>query len=828
LTNAGPIYLEVAVAVPLDHTLIYSIAVDKAVGLTPGVRLLVPLAGRFVTGYLLALCGELPPEAASVRTIKPVADVLDAFPLFPENLIPVFRWVAQYYQHPIGEVIRMALPAGLTVKSGRRIILSKAGRPPLAEILASETGKAFPWLQVLLEKNMLTAAATSRVWRSQKGRRLLEQWRQNGWLTIKEELSAATVKARTEICVAASHLDCVDEFCDELKPSEQKTLRLLSRLSIAGGGSSIPRKDLIKAYAGARKALKNLEKKRLIFFEERQVYRDPFGERPPFFAQPERLTAEQEDAVKQVNPAISRKKFSTFLLHGVTGSGKTEVYLRAAATTLEQSRSVLVLVPEIALATQLEGHFVSRFGDRVALLHSGLSAGEHYDQWMRIMTGEASIVIGARSAVFAPLRDPGLIVVDEEHEGAYKQEEGLRYQARDLAILRASRQNATVILGSATPSVTSYFHAINGKYQLLTIGRRINERPLPTVSVVDLRKNKNADGAPVLFSNELLAALNENLDRGEQSLIFLNRRGYADFMLCRDCGQTVQCRNCQISLTLHKDRGALLCHYCGYTLSSAVLCPHCRSSNIGAIGFGTERLEAELGELLPQARIARLDRDTCVKRKHYLAVLNKVRQRRVDILLGTQMITKGHHFPHMTLVGIVWADAGLGLPDFRAGERTFQLIAQVAGRAGRETLPGRVIIQTYHPDHYCIDLARTHDYKNLFEKEIQSRREVAFPPFSRLINIRLEGEDPDKVRNLAHGMTTLAGKLCRTRRTVDVLGPAPAPLAKLRGRYRWQFLLKGPDVETLHAFCNRLLSKARQTGIKAVRISVDVDPEHMM
>jgi primosomal protein N' (replication factor Y) len=486
------------------------------------------------------------------------------------------------------------------------------------------------------------------------------------------------------------------------------------------------------------------------------------------------------------------------------------------------------LVPEIALATQLEAHFLGRFGSRVALLHSGLSSGQRYDQWRRIAQGKADVVIGARSAVFAPLEDPGLIIVDEEHDSSYKQDEGFRYHARDLAVLRASRSAGVVILGSATPSVTSYYHATQGKYKLLKLLKRIEQRPLPEVEVVNMQSVKTISGRPPVFSPLLIKSLRDNLERGEQSLIFLNRRGYANFMICRDCGQPVQCKHCQVSLTLHKSDNKLLCHYCGFSVNSKTVCTNCQSVSLTAIGVGTERLELELSELLPGARIARLDRDTCRKRNDYIRILRAVHKGDIDILMGTQMITKGHHFPNVTLVGIVLADTGLGLPDFRAGERTFQLIAQVTGRAGRGTKPGRVIIQTFQPEHYAIEMARNHDYSGMYSREIELRKNLGYPPLTRIVNIKIEATEEKYVQEAAAGLANLARKL-QKRSEPEVLGPAPAPLTRLRDKYRWQLLIKGKKLETLHTFLYRLegeiasLSKAGR-----VKISIDVDPEYMM
>ncbi|MDG4476013.1 replication restart helicase PriA [Thiovibrio frasassiensis] len=816
--SASPPYLEVAVAAPLPQTLTYAALRDGRVA-KPGQRVLVPLSGRLLTGYVLALSEEKPEFR-----LKPIADLLDDFPVFPEKLVPFFRWVARYYHYPIGEVIRGALPGGLTSQSGRRLKITEAGlhyfqreQPQLIQ----DT----PWLANLTANKKLSAATVRKLWRG-KERRLIEQWAEQGLLTVEQIISGASIGQKTESCVLLAQEAASPETLASLKPSEAKTLALLEEMRTPAA-QGIPRRELTALYRGAGKPLAALAAKGLISLVERPVYRDPFGETPPFFPRPAQLTVDQENALAQLNPAIRQKKYSAFLLHGVTGSGKTEVYLQAAETTLALGRSVLVLVPEIALATQLEAHFLSRFGETVALLHSGLARGERFDQWQRVVSGEARIVIGARSAIFAPLGDPGLIIVDEEHDGAYKQEDSLRYQGRDLALLRGSQGGATVLLGSATPSLISYQHALSGKYTLLTLPARIENRPLPQVELVDLQAVNTVSGRPPLFSPQLKQALRATLSRGEQSLVFLNRRGFAGCMLCSDCGQAVQCPHCRITLTLHKGRGELVCHYCGFATNSRTVCTNCRSLNLAPIGFGTERIEEELTGMFPKARIARLDHDTTRNRQDFLRILRAVHEREVDILVGTQMITKGHHFPHVTLVGIVWADAGLGMPDYKGGERTFQLLAQVTGRAGRGEQPGKVIVQTHQPTHYSIAAARDHDYPRFFAKEMGLRKALGYPPFSRLINLVLDGEQEEGVQSRASLLAAKGKSLLPRYRRTAILGPAPAPLARLRGRFRWQILLKGPDLEELHGLCLELEQEQSRLGA-AVNLSVDVDPENML
>jgi primosomal protein N' (replication factor Y) len=814
--SAPTTYLEVAVAAPIHQTLTYAPPPDAAT-LLPGQRLLVPLGNRQVTGYLLGFA-EAPPEGT---TAKAASEVLDQAPLFPANMIPFFRWISRYYHHPLGEVIKTALPGGLTRQSKRQLVLAEAGRAPVADFHAKEGGPT--WLADLLAHGSLTPAATAKVLTGPE-KKLCTQWLRNGWLELATVVSEESSRAKTEVVVQMVARS--EGPSPKLKPSEQKTLDLLNALTTSEP-RAIPRRELTREYPGAGPALKTLAEKGLVVLEERRLFRDPFGEPPPFFPPPVQLTDEQQTALAAILPEIEARRFAPFLLHGVTGSGKTEVYLQAAEATLAQGRQVLVLVPEIALATQLEAHFYSRFGEQVALIHSGLSSGERFDQWSRIASGEARVVIGARSALFAPLPGPGLIIVDEEHDSAYKQEDGLRYHGRDLALLRGSMQQAVVLLGSATPAITTFHQAQSSKFRLLTLSKRVEERPLPEVEIVDLQAIKTVSGRPPLFSPQLTQALRRNFAAGQQSLLFLNRRGFANLMLCQECGQTMQCRHCQVSLTFHKGRKELLCHYCGYASRADIVCPNCRSGSLVPVGFGTERIEAELRELLPKARIARLDRDTTQNRRDFLAILKAVHAGEIDILVGTQMITKGHHFPRVTLVGIVWADAGLGIPDFRSGERTFQLLAQVTGRAGRGEEKGRVIVQTHQPNHYSVALAQAHDYQGLYDKEIALRQRLGYPPFSRLINLRLEGENEAQVRAFAEQLGTTARKKAAGK--VEVLGPVPAPLARIRNHYRWQLLLKGAPIEALHALCQHLLDLSPQrAGSTAVKLTLDVDPENML
>lgn len=839
---------EIAVAVPLRKTLTYAHPPlpFRTEPIEPGYRVLVPLGRRLVTGYVLAVADEAPVGNGGIE-LKPIAELLDEAPLFFPTMIPFFRWIADYYHHPLGEVIRTALPGGLTGGSGRRIFLEPTARDQLAASLQTAEGLTAGWGQRFLRNGELAPGTVAGLRREPAVRSLLARWEKQGWIRVEEEVHSSPVRQKMQGVVALAPevadrirqalktggLDmaaCLALLFPELKKSARKTLAMICEL---GGMQEetppVAQAEITRRYPGAGKALRELAAGGIIRRFTRQVYRDPFDGQPCLFPEPLQLTPDQQEVLRQLLPAVENPSFRTFLLHGVTGCGKTEVYLRATAAALASGRSVLVLVPEIALASQVEAHFYARFGGQLAVLHSGLSEGERHDQWQRILSGRARVVIGARSAVFAPLADPGLVIVDEEHEPAYKQEDGLRYSGRDLAVLRASFASCPVILGSATPSVISYHHAMTGKYTLLSMPRRIEGQNLPRVEVVNLALSRTSR-PDLFFSDQLIRALKENMEERRQSLLFVNRRGFASFMLCRDCGHIVQCRHCQVSLTLHRSEQRLICHYCGYSLTTRIVCPACTSPKMDGLGLGSERVEEEVRQLIPHARVARLDSDAATSRKQYLATLRAVREGDVDILVGTQMIAKGLHFPNMTLVGVVWADSGLGMPDFRAAERTFQLLAQVTGRAGRGEHPGRVIIQTYQPHHYSVLCAQQHDYPGLYNQELALRRDLGYPPFSRLVNIRISGRDEAGVKDSAGRIGNFLRSAAARHRgqAVEILGPAPAPLTRIKDKSRWQVLLKSSRLPLLHELCEQLLDESAGLCSRGISLAIDVDPENMM
>lgn len=842
------IYLEVAVAAPLEQTLTYSLqeTPDLAVCVDirksyVGRRVLVSLGPRRVTGYVVDIVTFS--ENASYK-IRAIHKFLDEYPLFHENSVEFYKWVANYYHYPLGLVIKTALPGGLAPKSQKKLFL----RTTPDELLAIFKVKCPQWVHKISSKGELGTVESAEILKDAIGKKLVVQLVEKDIVSIEDVLAKDGVREKNETCYALNATNRISlketdlsrermkEYKQEisreagldLKLSEIKALYSLQNLSQNTNRHSIALKDLRKDYSGASKALSMLEEKQLVVRSKERVFRSPFGEQLKHYPRPEILTNEQELVLASIQPAIREKKFRPFLLHGVTGCGKTEVYLRAAEDTLALGRDVIILVPEIALATQLEAHLLSRFGDMVVLLHSGMSAAERFDQFYLALTGVAKVVIGARSALFAPFRDPGLIVVDEEHDAGFKQDDSFRYHGRDIAILKAKHHDAVVILGSATPSITSYAHARSGKYTLLTMKDRVGQRSLPVVTIVDLNK-KQAKDTKGIIKKELQEKLTSNLNSGKQSILLLNRRGFSAVVLCRDCGTPVQCTHCHVSLTLHKGKNRLICHYCGFSTVHNIPCLECRSTDLVPAGFGTERVEEEALELFPEARIMRIDSDTASDRKKFLSILTKMHNGEIDILIGTQMIAKGHHFPNVTLVGVVWADGGMSMPDFRAAERTFQLITQVIGRAGRGDKPGEVIIQTMRPDHYAILYSRDHQYEKMFAHEMKLRQHPAFPPYLRLTSLRLQGRVEKEVQQTAVSIARFCKQTVkREKYNIETLGPAPSPLDKIKDNYRWQILLKGINTSEMHALC-AAIKKARQELVgKNCTLAIDVDPENMM
>ncbi|MGD2097712.1 MAG: primosomal protein N' [Desulfobacterales bacterium] len=807
-------HLEIAIALPVHHTFTYSVPPFLSPFITAGKRVLVPFGQRRVTGYIMGSATETEPAE-----IKHILDVLDQQSLFPPSMIPFYQWIADYYKHPIGDVIKNALPGGLTLYDYAAVSITAEGKAALRNKTVTSLQRSV--LQLLESGPCRLKHLNDKLSQNVPGA-LLQALQRSGWIAKTRELRGASTRTRTERYIALSKPDAP---VDRLSKARQKIIKILGRQ----GEMSMP--DLKKQAPNAARLVRALENGGYLTVRRKRVYRDPFGETIRADTAHE-LNAEQQSVVTQVNDRLDQG-FAAFLLQGVTGSGKTEVYMQITAEVLKRRQSVLVLVPEIALITQMERRFRARFGERIAVLHSGLSAGERFDQWSLIVQGKAQIAIGARSAVFAPFSEVGLVIVDEEHDTSYKQENNLRYNARDLAVVRAKQNNCLVLLGSATPSIQSYYNARIGKFIEVNLKQRIERRSLPDIKIVDLRESMGYRGIRRFITPELHRSMKQTLDRKEQILLFINRRGFANFALCRSCGQALRCRHCDISLTYHRKANALRCHYCGFSRAATLSCDSCKSSDIKKIGLGTEKIEATVQKIFPEARVARMDRDTTTRKGSILRLLKGLNDQSIDILVGTQMVAKGHDFPNITLVGIICADLSLSFPDFRAGERTFQLIAQVAGRAGRGDAPGRVILQTYNPEHFSISAAKDQNYTAFYKQEIHFRRTLKYPPFSRMIQLRISSMDPQHTRDHAARL----GNLCLTLKTsnapvydtVDVLGPIESSLAKIARRYRWQILLKGTRVKDLHEFVGRLMADHPAVfNNRRVRVVVDVDPVSLL
>jgi primosomal protein N' (replication factor Y) len=805
--------IEVAVDLPVHATFTYEVPADLIHHIAIGQRVLVPFGRRRVTGYIIRMGCPAPQMA-----LKPIIELLDDEPLFPIAMLAFFQWIAGYYIHPLGEVIQAALPSGINLADQVRYALTETGRQALADPNAPAEATA---LAQCLTQGPGPLAALKRAAGPQFSPSVLAVWVKKGWLERQHTLAGGRTRPKTLRFVVPNP---VFHGPDQLSASRRSIWDAL----MANGPMAIS--DLKTVWPTAASLVSAMAKDGQVLVQEQVVYRDPLGT-PITPDQAPALTVEQRQAVAALEGALD-KGFQTFLLAGVTGSGKTEIYLHLAAKALQRGLSVLVLVPEIALISQTERAFRARFGETVALLHSGLSDGERFDQWHRIRRQEAAIAVGARSAIFAPFAEIGLIIVDEEHDDSYKQEGALRYNARDMAVVRGQQLGSVVILGSATPSLQSAYNAQNGKFCRINLHERVVGRTMPQIHVEDLTAIREEQGMRRYLTPALLSAMQETLARKEQVLIFLNRRGFANTLVCATCGQAQRCEHCDISLTYHQRHNAYLCHYCGYSRAAITRCGRCGSEHIQRLGLGTERLEGEIQKRFPGAQVARMDRDTTRHRGALVKLLKGLRERKIDILIGTQMVAKGHDYPHITLVGIICADLSLSLPDFRAGERTFQLLAQVAGRAGRGQTPGRVILQTYNPLHFSITAAREQDFDAFYRQEIEFRKALGYPPITRMIQLRINGRQKAQVADYARQM----GERCRhllsqqhSPSPMEVLGPIEAPLTRIAGQYRWQILIKGHHSNALHAYVRQLLfGPDGMAGKGGISVSVDVDPVFLM
>jgi primosomal protein N' (replication factor Y) len=806
-------FCEVALPVPLRSVFTYAVPESFDSEKLVGRRVLVPFRNRPMVGVILAET-QKPPE---VRRIRAIAELLDPIPALPSKLIELGHWISRYYLAPVGETFRAMLPPEIELRHDREYWLTPLGRAYLNDLAGAEEktdveAAELDFLRRFAEADSAESAIPSaRLKRIKGGESVAEKMVQHGYLAARE--MARRRKERLQKIVAWN----VEATDARSNAAEEKIREVLT-----ADRGPMPL-GLLLAQAGvSRAAVQRLEKEGCL-----QTWEEPItaGEDPwdtDFTPPANVLNPEQKAVLEEIWRWLVSGKFEAALLHGVTGSGKTEVYLGAIDAALSRGKTAIILVPEIALTLWVGRLVRARFGEKVAVLHSGLPDVERAREWWRVRRGEATIVVGTRSAVFAPLENVGLIIVDEEQETSYKQEETPRYHGRDTAVYRAQLEGAVALLGSATPSLETYHNARAGKYHLLELSSRVANRPLADVRIVDLREEfKRAHKAgPV--SESLRAAIALRLEEKTQAMVLINRRGYSWSSLCRSCGAFVQCVNCSIALTYHKNRQRLECHYCNYSIKPSKQCAKCKSEYMYFVGDGAERVEEYLRETFSKAHIARLDRDTVRTKREFQKVLGSFARGEVDVLVGTQMVAKGHDFQRVTLVGVVAADLALGRPDFRAAEKTFQLLTQVAGRAGRGELSGEVLVETHYPEHYAIQHAAKQDYLSFFEKEAHFRRMLHYPPFTALASILVRDK---KIENAIRWSRALGEYFAPfENQGVKVLGPAAAPLARLKKEYRFQFLLKAPKRSALAKALSGALDFCDAKEIPETAVIVDVDP----
>ena len=824
------LYCDVALPIPLDQTFTYAVN-----GTAPaiGARVLVPFSGQRLMGVVVRLHNDPVPGGME---IKPLQQVLDDAPLLPDELMQLATWIAQYYVAPLGEVLRSMLPLAAEVRRqfayriaepGRRVLYDGAakGSSRRSRLSPEDQNREYAVLNYLEDGTPAKASALRSA--TQANKALLDAMVRKKWLT-REALAEERDARRTEriaVLLADARIP---------KLNENQT-SILAEIAAAGGRMRV--RDLRELSVPAS-TLTTLVKRGLVVIEDapEDFHLGGLPNNGKKNAHEHTLNEAQIEALSSIAAAMSQGGFKPILLYGVTGSGKTSVYFAAMQRALDAGKSALLLVPEIGLTPAMAGLMFAAFGTHVALLHSGLTPDERAEQWHRIRRGEARIVVGTRSAVFAPMVNLGLILVDEEHDSSYKQDETPRYNGRDVAVMRAKFNSAVVVLGSATPSLESWANSVRGRYQRIEMLTRVMNRPLPVVELVDMRTEFKETGKEDIFSRQLVAETQATLDRDEQVIILLNRRGYSFTILCRSCGEKIECENCAIAMTYHKpvigtdlhahpgDR--LECHYCGFRRTIPKTCPKCQSEHLFYLGAGSQQGEERLQELFPNARIGRMDRDTVRGRGDMERLLTRLHSGEINLLVGTQMIAKGHDIHGVTLVGVVGADSALGLPDFRAAERVFQLLTQVSGRAGRGDLSGRVLVQTYHPEHYAIQCAATHDYTGFVAKELQYRQWMHYPPSAVLANVIIQGQTLEEASAFANTLgrwfaTTPLDK-------VRVLGPAAAPIARLKRIYRFHFILKAERRDVLGRALRALLAIAEAQAIPRRNLILDVDAVHLM
>ena len=776
----------------------------KAV-IQPGTRVIVPFGPRMVQGFVTQL-----KEKSEFDKLRYIKEPMDLEPVLNKELLQLGDWMTKEAMCYRISALQAMLPAALKAKYEKviNIIETKRAELPVEIQSVFNNRSSISWKEVIEGERAL----------------LFQKEVQKGHLeliyNVKNKLNKKTIR----MVRPRYSSEQLEEIILTFKGNMKKQVEVLRYFQENTKPISV--KDLVDATNVSNATIKTLIAKELLIEENQEIYRDPYENRVFQRTEPLALTAEQATALQPIQERVKENQHEVFLLYGVTGSGKTEVYLQAIASVLEKGEEAIMLVPEISLTPQTVKRFKERFGEQVAVMHSGLSIGEKYDEWRKIHRKEVKVVVGARSAIFAPFEHLGLIIMDEEHEASYKQEENPRYHARDVAIERAKLHSCPVILGSATPTLESFARAQKGVYQLLTMSKRMNAGALPSVEIVDMREELRA-GNRSMFSEALLTKLKDRLEKKEQTVLMLNKRGHSSFVMCRNCGYVLHCPNCDISLTYHRFNNLMKCHYCGHEEGMPTICPECESDHIRFFGTGTQKVEEELAKILPEARVIRMDVDTTSKKGSHERLLNAFGERKADILLGTQMIAKGLDFPYITLVGVLSADTMLHLPDFRSSEKTFQLLTQVSGRAGRHQLPGEVVIQTYTPEHYSIELAAWQNYDTFFDQEMFIRRQNHYPPYFYIVLITVSHEDVMKTVATTEKISQyLRANLSQN---TMILGPVASPLSRINNRYRYQCLIKYKREPQLHHHLRTILDHYQQEMTQHhLQVSIDLNPQIMM
>ncbi len=815
-----PLYAEVAFPVHLSKSFTYRLPQSLQKIARVGSRVVARLGAKPLTGYIVGLLPHLRSGTSLIESeIKNVQELLDVDPPLTAEVLEITRWVADYYAAPWGEVMRAALPAGINATVEQTVSITARGREalstPKTSNLATPRTNA---LHLLADEGEFELSAFCLRIGAAKTPQWLREMETEGLVerSYRPRSTVTRAKRRKAVRLVNSELD------EAKTPAQQRALEVLR-----ANQDTMAVSDLIKQANVSESVVRTLAKRGVVAEFEEDVRRDPLSRAELPEAEVFNLTNAQTGALRSIEKRISEKVFATLLLHGVTGSGKTEVYIRAMQAALDLNRGAMMLVPEIALTPILSRRLRAHFGPHIAIFHSSLSKGERFDEWSRLRSGEARVVLGTRSAVFGPVQNLGVIIVDEEQDSSYRQEESPFYHARDTAIVRAQRESAVIVLGSATPSLESFHNAQSRKYEYLHLPQRVANRPMARAEMIDMREVFARRKKPAVFSDELIKAIAETQARNEQTIVLLNRRGYSSFILCRACGESINCPNCDVTLTYHQTDRTLVCHYCNHHQRAPTQCPTCASKYIYYVGEGTEQIEELLRKRFPTMRIGRIDRDTKSRRHQFEKTLLDFGKGELDLLVGTQMLAKGHDFPNVTLVGVVSVDAGLALPDFRAAERAFQLITQVAGRAGRGDLPGRVLIQTYHPQHYALRHACAQDYQGFYAEEIRHRRNHGYPPFVALALLLVRHKDASRANATAQQLRQALVEANRDH-TCRILGPAPAPFARLRGEHRVQLLIKSRSRKQMRAIIDSALQTLEQAGNDLRSVTVEIDPVSMM